>query len=99
MLNYDHPGKGGQMKTWMSQFFQWLQRIATICVLQLFALRSRSSRSVWTTLASEEGEGVISTAIVVMIMAFLAVGLWVAFKLLMSHATGTINQQVSQIGQ
>jgi uncharacterized protein YneF (UPF0154 family) len=54
---------------------------------------------VWTALASEEGEGVISTAIVVMIMAFLAVGLWVAFKLLMSHATGTINQQVSQIGQ
>ncbi|WP_298208094.1 hypothetical protein [Ferrimicrobium sp.] len=50
-------------------------------------------------LGDETGEGVISTAIVVMIMAFLAVGLWVAFKLIMSNATSSISTQVSQIGQ
>jgi hypothetical protein len=47
----------------------------------------------------EMGEGVISTAIVVMIMAFLAVGLWVAFKLILHNATSSISTQVSQIGQ
>lgn len=50
-------------------------------------------------LGDEEGEGVISTAIVVMIMAFLAVGLWVAFKLIMSNATSSISTQVAKIGQ
>ncbi|MHB8189766.1 MAG: hypothetical protein ACYDHP_04975 [Ferrimicrobium sp.] len=48
---------------------------------------------------SEEGEGVISTAIVVVIMAFLAVGLWVAFKVILNNATSTVTSQVSQIGQ
>ncbi len=50
-------------------------------------------------LGDEAGEGVISTAIVVMIMAFLAVGLWVAFKLIMSNATSSISTQVAKIGQ
>lgn len=87
------------MKTWMSQMFRWLQRIATLCMLQTVSVSVCSGRYLRSALRAEEGEGVISTAIVVMIMAFLAVGLWVAFKLLMSHATGTISQQVSQIGQ
>jgi hypothetical protein len=34
-----------------------------------------------------------------MIMAFLAVGLWVAFKLILHNATSSISTQVSQIGQ
>ncbi|WP_276957697.1 hypothetical protein [Ferrimicrobium acidiphilum] len=51
------------------------------------------------SLGDEAGEGVISTAIVVMIMAFLAVGLWVAFKLIMSNATSSISTQVAKIGQ
>lgn len=47
----------------------------------------------------ESGEGVISAAIAVLIMAFLGVGLWVAFKLTLSDATKNVNNQVSKIGQ
>ncbi|MHB1486666.1 MAG: hypothetical protein ACYCS7_06655 [Acidimicrobiales bacterium] len=47
----------------------------------------------------ESGEGVISAAIAVLIMAFLGVGLWVAFKLTLSDATKNVNSQVSKIGQ
>ncbi len=50
-------------------------------------------------LESEDGEGVISTAIVVLIVAFLAVGMWIAFKALMGQTTTTISSQVSQLGQ
>ncbi len=48
--------------------------------------------------AAERGEGVISTAIVVVIMAFLAVGLWFAFKAILSNATTTVSNQVAQLG-
>jgi TRAP-type C4-dicarboxylate transport system permease small subunit len=51
------------------------------------------------SLFEETGEGVISTAIVVLIIAFLAVGMWVAFKVIMGNATTSISTQISQIGQ
>ena len=47
---------------------------------------------------SERGEGVISAAIAVLIMAFLGVALWVAFKATLDTATNTVNGQVAQIG-
>ena len=47
----------------------------------------------------ERGEGPVSAAIVVMIMAFLGVALWIAFKAIMHQATTTIANQVSQLGQ
>lgn len=46
----------------------------------------------------ERGEGVISAAIVVLIMAFLGVLMWGAFKLLFQNASTKTDQQVSQIG-
>ncbi|ACU54211.1 hypothetical protein Afer_1281 [Acidimicrobium ferrooxidans DSM 10331] len=46
----------------------------------------------------EAGEGVVSTAIIVVIMAFLAVGLWFAFKTIMANATTTVSNQVAQLG-
>lgn len=46
----------------------------------------------------ERGEGVISAAIVVLIMAFLGVLMWGAFKLLFENASTQTNEQVSQIG-
>lgn len=49
-------------------------------------------------LLSERGEGVISAAIAVLIMAFLGVALWVAFKATLGTATNTVNSQVAQIG-
>jgi len=47
----------------------------------------------------EAGEGVVSLAIGVVIMAFLGVMVWVAFRETLGHATQNVNTQVSQIGQ
>ncbi|MGH9064267.1 MAG: hypothetical protein ACRD0L_09925 [Acidimicrobiales bacterium] len=47
----------------------------------------------------ERGEGVISAAIAVLIMAFLGVALWVAFKATLGAATSNVNNQISQIGK
>ncbi|MGC8464362.1 MAG: hypothetical protein ACP5O0_00365 [Acidimicrobiales bacterium] len=52
-----------------------------------------------TPMSDETGEGVISTAIVVLIIAFLAVGMWVAFKTIMATTTTGISNQVAQLGQ
>jgi hypothetical protein len=59
---------------------------------------------VWSRLrerleVTESGEGVVSTAIAVLIMAFLGLGLWVAFKAILGHATTNVDQQVSNIGK
>ncbi|MDA8385696.1 MAG: hypothetical protein M0Z88_05490 [Actinomycetota bacterium] len=48
---------------------------------------------------SERGEGVVSSAIAVLIFAFLGVMLWIAFKATMGTATAAINNQVAQLGQ
>ena len=47
----------------------------------------------------EAGEGVISAAIAVLIMAFLGVAMWVAFKATLKGATTNVNNQVSNIGR
>lgn len=50
-------------------------------------------------LAGERGEGVISAAIAILVIAFLGVAMWLAFDVLMSDATSTISDQVNQIGR
>ena len=50
-------------------------------------------------LRDEAGEGVISAAIAVLIMAFLGVAMWVAFKATLQGATTNVNHQVSNIGK
>ena len=47
----------------------------------------------------DRGEGVISAAIAVLVMAFLGVGMWVAFNATFNHAATHVNQQVNCIGQ
>jgi hypothetical protein len=48
----------------------------------------------------ERGEGVISTAIAVLIMAFLGVAMWVAFNATFSKASTNVDHQVNAcIGQ
>ncbi len=47
----------------------------------------------------DRGEGVISAAIAVLVMAFLGVGMWVAFNATFQHASSRVNQQVNCIGQ
>jgi hypothetical protein len=54
--------------------------------------RSRRSRD-------ERGEGVISAAIAVLVMAFIGVAMWVAFSSTFNHAATHVNNQVNCIGQ
>ena len=48
---------------------------------------------------SERGEGVISTAIAVLIVAFLGIALWKGFDGMVSGATDKTKAQVEQIGR
>jgi hypothetical protein len=47
----------------------------------------------------ERGEGVISAAIAVLVMAFIGVGMWIAFSNTFSHAAKHVDNQVNCIGQ
>lgn len=47
----------------------------------------------------ERGEGVISAAIAVLVMAFLGVAMWVAFDTTFNHAATHVDNQVNCIGQ
>jgi hypothetical protein len=48
----------------------------------------------------QRGEGVVSAAIAVLIMAFLGVGMWVAFKATFDHTATNVDHQVNAcIGQ
>ncbi len=58
------------------------------------ALRSWSR----THLRGERGEGVISTAIAVLIVAFLGAAMWVAFNSIWQGSEKNIRTNVEQIG-
>jgi len=47
----------------------------------------------------ERGEGVISAAIAVLVMAFLGALMWAGFKLTLGHAQSHVDTQVDQIGK
>ena len=47
---------------------------------------------------AERGEGVISAAIAVLIMAFLGAAMWVGFNAIWGDAEENIGDQVDQIG-
>jgi len=47
----------------------------------------------------ERGEGVISAAIAVLVMAFIGVAMWFAFSATFQHAAKNVNNQVNCIGQ
>jgi type II secretory pathway component PulK len=47
---------------------------------------------------SERGEGVISAAIAVLIMAFLGAAMWVGFNSIWGDAEDNIDKQVTEIG-
>jgi hypothetical protein len=62
--------------------------------LRVFA----STSSAWVR-RDERGEGVISTAIAVLIMAFLGVAMWVGLSGIWDSAEANTSDQVEQIGQ
>lgn len=49
--------------------------------------------------SDERGEGVISAAIAVLIMAFLGVALWFGFKATLSNTQANVDQQLDQLGK
>jgi hypothetical protein len=49
-------------------------------------------------LADERGEGVISTAIAVLIVALLGAGMWAAFQTIFDGATSNIGSAIDSIG-
>jgi hypothetical protein len=57
--------------------------------------------AVWVlrrTVRSEFGEGVISAAIAVLIMAFLGVAMWFGFRQTLGNTQHKVDNQVTQIG-
>ncbi|MFA5564866.1 MAG: hypothetical protein WC184_03100 [Acidimicrobiia bacterium] len=50
-------------------------------------------------LNSDRGEGVISAAIAVLIMAFLGAAMWVGFNSIWGSTEANIGNQVDQIGR
>jgi hypothetical protein len=62
--------------------------------MDVLSLRDRL-RDRW---ADEVGEGVISTAIAVLIVALLGAAMWVGFNQLWTNAEGRIQDSVNQIG-
>ena len=57
-----------------------------------------ADRSPGRRLSSERGEGVISAAIAVLIIAMLGAAMWVVFSGMMDGATGRIETSVESIG-
>lgn len=47
---------------------------------------------------ADDGEGVISTAIAVLIMAFLGAAMWVAFNAMFQNASSTASSQMDIVG-
>lgn len=68
---------------------------AFVLFLTLPAMRA------WTGVRAphtDRGEGVISVAIAVLIVAFLGALMWVGFKQLWSNTKNKTDQQINQIG-
>lgn len=59
------------------------------------AVRGSGQRSSWR---DEAGEGVISTAIAVLIMALLGAGMWLAFQTIFNDATDRAGDSIRIIG-
>jgi hypothetical protein len=60
-------------------------------------MRSRRSTHASARWATEAGEGVISAAIAVLVMAVIGAAMYAAFSLTMDNAQGTIDQKVAEI--
>lgn len=66
-------------------------------LLRLYAWHVNARPALLTN--DERGEGVISMAIAVLIMAFIGVAVWGGFKLTVDNTQKKVDAQVEQIGQ
>lgn len=74
-------------------------QLLRLYVWQLYALSARPRPAVRRMQPGEKGEGVISAAIAVLIMAFLGVVVWVGFRATLGNTQQKVDNQVEQIGQ
>ena len=74
------------------------EHLLRLYVWQLVA-RANQPRLRERVVRSELGEGVISAAIAVLIMAFLGVAVWGGFKLTFDKTQKNVNEQVDLIGK
>ena len=65
---------------------------------RLALLQARAATVLAERRINDRGEGVISMAIAVLIVAFLGVALWLAFKGFADDTERTLEDQVDQIG-
>ncbi len=63
------------------------------------AARALAVNSVHRLRTDSRGEGVISAAIAVLIMAFLGAAMWIAFKATFTDASNKTSTQVGNIGK
>lgn len=74
-------------------------QLLRLYVWQLYALSAHPRPRVRRNQRGEKGEGVISAAIAVLIMAFLGVVVWVGFRATLGNTQQKVDNQVEQIGQ
>ncbi len=73
--------------------------LLSLIVWQQFTWR-RATRGLAQRLAKDEaGEGVISAAIAVLVMAFLGVLMWQLFKGTLTDANSNVNDRINEIGR
>jgi hypothetical protein len=75
------------METVSTQTIAFIQSYATTISARINRART-----------NERGEGVISAALAVLIVAFLAAAMWVAYKKLFDDAATTTATQITKIG-
>lgn len=73
--------------------------MSDVLLIVYIELRRRSASALARLDREERGEGVISAAIAVLVMAFLGVALWVAFKGFFESTADKTGKQMSQIGE
>jgi hypothetical protein len=72
----------------------------TILLIPHLALAAMRTRALIRRLPLDDrGEGVISAAIAVLIMAFLGAAMWLGFNAIWGDAEQNIGEQVDQIGR
>lgn len=73
-------------------------QLLRLYVWQMY-LRDGTARRSPRLVRDERGEGVMSMAIAVLIMAFLGVIVWVGFKATLDNTQKKVDGQVDQIGR
>lgn len=73
--------------------------MATLLASYLLAVADRARITIGLLPHDDRGEGVISAAIAVLIMAFLGAAMWVGFDAIWGDTEDNIGEQVDQIGR